>query len=160
MTVINALKVEIEGKEYTIVGDDFYSMLARVKDIQGRQWGEPLGKGKVWVLPGTLSEIGEILSPLEVLADEDEVLNKELEEIAKIQKYVLDNERAISEESDNLGRQARSYSFNSKSRFKAAHLRNSGMLSHAIDYAKLPIEELSAPQIATLKAAVRYMEGE
>jgi hypothetical protein len=154
MAVVSTLKIEVEGKEYIVTGDDFYSMLQEVKAIEGRSW---VADKTHWSVPGTLSEVRAILSPFQVL-DDDQVLDKEVEEIVTLQKYILKNEQSISQESKELREAASAYSYRSVSRHKAAKLRNAAMLDYAVNYAKLPVEELSAPQIATLKAAVRYME--
>lgn len=53
------IRVQIKGKEYNVVGGDFQTMLAAVKQIPGRRF---LGDQKVWLLPGAVGEVRQFLA--------------------------------------------------------------------------------------------------
>ncbi|MEW5961268.1 MAG: hypothetical protein AB1801_26390 [Chloroflexota bacterium] len=48
------IRIQVEGKEFNVVGGSFQDMLAAVKQINGRRF---VGELKVWQLPGTVEEL-------------------------------------------------------------------------------------------------------
>ncbi len=48
------IRIQVEGKEFSVVGGSFQDMLAAVKQINGRRF---VGELKVWQLPGTIEDI-------------------------------------------------------------------------------------------------------
>ena len=93
--VIQTLKIEVSGKEYTVTGSDFYSMLDSVRAVEGRKWNGDLN---LWMLPGTVEEIRTALPGLQILGDEDEVLDAEIAAIKKLQQWILEDVPAIEQE--------------------------------------------------------------
>ena len=152
--VIQTLKTEIKGKEYTVTGSDFYSMLAQVKAISGRKWD---GNRRLWILPGDIEEVRAALPELQILGDEDEVLGAEIAEIQKLQRWILEDEEKVAAKRDELVAKRDRYSFNSKSRIKHAVAVDVACLDHAIDSAKIPVERLAEVQIRGMKRACVIM---
>lgn len=152
--VIQTLKIEIEGKEYTVTGSDFYSMLAQVKAVEGRKWD---GNRRLWILPGAIDEVRAALPELQILGDEDEVLNAEIAEIQKFQKWISEDEKKVAAKRDELVAKRNSYSYGSKSRIKLAIATDAACLDHAIDSAKMPVEKLTEVQIRGMKRACVIM---
>jgi hypothetical protein len=150
--VIQALKIEIEGKEYTVTGADFYSMLSQVKELEGRKWD---GDRKLWKLPGALDEVRAILSDLQILGDEDEVLDAETAEIKNFQKWILEDIPAIEQEIADL--EANKGGYTGKWRNKEAKRKGAWCLRCAIKAASQPIEKLTEPEINGMKRACEIM---
>jgi hypothetical protein len=154
MAVISTLKVEIEGKEFQVTGGNFYDILTSVKAVPGRRWD---GDRKLWILPLTIAEAKEALSEYKILGDEDEVIDAEIAEIEKLQKWILEDEEKVLTEAQSLDTKVKSYSFHSKSSVKASLATEAACLHHAINSAKMPIEKLAEIQIKGMKAACKYM---
>ena len=154
MATIDTLQIEAEGQVYTVTGGDFDNMLAEVQGITDRRWD---GDRTLWILPLTLADAKKALSEYKILGDEDEVIDAEIAEIAKLQKWILEDEQEVLDEAQRLDAKVKSYSFNSKSSVKASIARNAACLHHAINSAKMPIEKLAEIQIKGMKAACKLM---
>lgn len=154
MAIINTLQIETDGQVYTVTGGDFYDMLAEVKAIPGRRWD---GERKLWKLPLTLAEAKDALSEYQILSDEDEVIDAEIAEIAKLQQMILEDEEKVLAEVQSLDAKVKNYSFRSKSSIKASLATEAACLRHAIASAKMPMEKLTEMQIKGMKAACRLM---
>jgi hypothetical protein len=148
-----AIKIEIQNKEFTLSGGEFYDMLSSVKAIQGRRWDDDR---KLWLLPVTLDEAREILSEYEIL-DEDEALDFEAAEIQKLQKQITENQAEVLAEVHRLDTKVKSYSFRSKSSVKSSLAIDAANLRYAINSAKIPIADLADIQIAGMKSACKLM---
>jgi hypothetical protein len=155
MAIITTLKIIVEGKEYTLAGGEFYEMKAAVSAIEGRHCSGP--PDYIWNLPLTLEEAREMLGDYQILGDEDEVLDAEIAEIQKIQKWILEDEVEVLDEALRLDTKVKSYSFRSKSSVKASLAREAACLHHAITSAKIPVEKLAEIQIKGMKAACSLM---
>lgn len=147
------VKVSIKDQLYSVIGDEFWEMLERVKNIPGRQYIQ-----NAWRLPGTLDEARASLAPLRVVND-DELLEAEIKDIQRVQARILELRGVIEKEMNSLSGEVSSYSYGSKSRIKAGKAVAMGRLGHALDYASMPVEQLTDPQIKTLYAALRDIEG-
>ncbi len=148
------IKVSIEGKHYSVIGGDFWEMLEKVKSIPGRK----MLPDKVWSLPVTLDGTRAQLAPLQVV-DEDGLLDAEIADIQRVQSRIQELRPRIEMRISDLDSEVRGYSRNSVSSIKAGKARGSAMLSHALDYATMPVEKLTEPQIKTIYAALRDMEN-
>ena|SRR5690348_11618427 len=146
------IQVSIEGRSYNVVGGKFWEMLEKVKGIPGRQYEQ-----KVWRLPLSLEEARAKLSPLQVV-DGDGLLDVEVADIQRVQSRLQELRPRIERRISDLDSEVRGYSRNSVSSIKAGKARASALLSHALDYAVMPVEKLTEPQIKTLYAALRDME--
>lgn len=151
---MDRLKVEIEGKEFTVAGGGFHEMLAAVKEIQGRRWD---GDRKLWALPITLEEAKEALSEYQILGDEDELIEAEIAEIKKFQAWILEDEPAIRAEIKKISVEVSRYSFHSRSRIKSGLATDEACLRHALGSARMPIEQLTEIQIRGMKKACELM---
>jgi len=147
------IKVSIDGKPYSVIGGDFYEMLEAVKAIPSRSY-----ERKIWCLPLSLEEARTTLAPLQVV-DEDGLLEAEIADIQHVQSRILELKARIEQRVQSLDREVSGYSRNSKSSIKYGLAKSSSMLSYALRYASLPVEKLTEPQIKTLYAALREMEG-
>ncbi|MGB3292605.1 MAG: hypothetical protein WBB01_06455 [Phormidesmis sp.] len=119
------------------------------------------GASKTWTIPDvSLEEFQKAIESegWQLLTSEDERLDAEIAEIERLQKEVCWNAVEIQLRAGWEKATADSYSYNSKSRHKAAALRAFGCLSHALNYANKPIEELAEPEIATLRSAIKRIE--
>lgn len=150
--VIQTLKIEVAGKEYTVVGGDFYSMLAQVKNIEGRKWD---GDRKLWKVPGSLDEVRSSLGGLQILGDEDEVLDAEIAEIQKLQKWILEDVPAIEQEIASL--EADRGGYTGKWRSKEAKRKGAWCLRCALKSASQSVEKLTEPEINGMKRACEIM---
>lgn len=148
------VQVLIDGKTYSVIGGAFWDMLEAVKEIPGRAY-----ERKMWRLPLSLEEIRVQLAPLQVV-DEDGLLDAEIADIRRVQNRLLELEPEIRQRTSGLYADVKSYSYRSKSRIKAGKAITMSNLDHAIEYAKLSIEQLTEPQIKSLYSALRIMEGE
>lgn len=146
------IQVVIEGKSYNVIGGKFWDMLEAVKAIPGRTY-----RNKTWELPLPLEGARATLAPLQIV-DEDDSLEAEVADIQRVQARLQELRPAIERRIRILDGEVSSYSFNSKSSIKAGKAIRSGCLSHALDYASVPVEKLTEPQIKTLYAALRDME--
>jgi len=150
--VIQTLKIEIAGKEYTVTGGDFYEMLSQVKAVEGRRWD---GDRKLWILPGAIEEVRASLPELQILGGEDEVLDAEIAEIKKLQGWILEDFSAIEQEIADL--EANKGGYTGKWRNKEAKRRGAWCLRCAVKSASQPIEKLTEPEIAGMKRACEIM---
>jgi hypothetical protein len=71
---------------------------------------------------------------------------------------VNDRGEEITEKIGELDGWIKGYSFHSKSRTKAGYATDRGCLSHALNYAKKPIDALSEPEILTVRKACKIMD--
>ncbi len=152
---MDKIQVSIQDKCYSVIGGEFAAMLAAVKSLPGRRFTEK----KVWQLPQSLEEARAALAPLQVL-DEDGLLEAEIADIQRVQQRLLELQPQIEARTHDLYGEMQGYSFRSKSSIRAGKAMEYGRLGHALDYAKLPVEQLTEPQVKTLYAALRDMEGE
>lgn len=150
--VIQTLKIKVADREYTVTGGDFYGMLAQVKAIQGRRWDGDL---KIWELPGTIEEVREALSDLQILCGEEEILEAEISEIEKFQKWILEDVEAIQAEMSVL--EAGKGPYSKAWRNKAAKQKGAYCLRCAIQSASKPIERLAEPEINGMRRACEIM---
>lgn len=150
--VIQTLKIEVSGKEYTVTGSDFYSMLDSVRAVEGRKWNGDLN---LWMLPGTVEEIRTALPGLQILGDEDEVLDAEIAAIKKLQQWILEDVPAIEQEIADL--EANKGGYTGKWRNKDAKRRGAWCLRCAIKSASQPVEKLTEPEINGMKRACEIM---
>jgi hypothetical protein len=150
---VDQVKVSIGGQPYSVIGSGFWEMLDQVKAIPGRS----IDAQKVWRLPLSLDEARAQLAPLQIV-DEDGLLEEEIADIQRIQARLLELRPAIERAVRTLDAEISGYSYRSKSNIKAGKMREAGRLSHALDYAQVPVEKLTEPQIKTLYAALRDME--
>jgi hypothetical protein len=148
------VKVSIENRTYSVIGGEFWEMLEQVKSLPGRQFTSQ----KIWQLPFSLDEARARLAPLQVV-DEDGLLEAEIKDIQRVQARILELRESIEKEVHSLDREVSSYSYRSKSRIKAGKAVEMGRLGYALQYASVPVEQLTEPQIKTLYAALRDMEG-
>jgi hypothetical protein len=146
------IQVTIEGKPYSVIGGEFYAMLNAVKDIPGCAY-----RNKVWELPCLLDEARVALAPLQVV-DEDGLLEAEIADIQRIQAQIVEMRSRIEWRISVLDQDVRGYSRNSKSSIKYGLASKSSLLGYALQYASVPVEKLTEPQIKTLYAAAREME--
>ena len=149
---MQTLKIEVAGSEYTVTGADFYEMLAQVKAIAGREWK---GDRKIWALPGTIDEVRSNLHELQILGDEDDVLDAEIAEIQKFQKWILEDIPAIEQEIADL--EANKGGYTSKWRSKDAKRKGAWCLRCAIKSASQSVEKLTEPEINGMKRACEIM---
>jgi hypothetical protein len=152
MATITTLKIQVEGKEFVVTGGDFYEILAEVKAIQGRRWD---GDHILWVLPLTLAEAKEALSDYKILGDEDEVIDAEIEEVEKLQEWILEDIPKIQAEIESL--EADRGGYTGKWRSKAAKRSGAWCLRCAIKVAEKSVEEITGPEIASMKRACEIM---
>jgi hypothetical protein len=152
---MDTIKIEVDGKEYTISEGEFFEMLASVKAIEGCRCSGP--PDYIWKLPLTLEKAREVLSEYQILGDEDEILDAEIAEIQKLQKWILEDEAIVLAEAQQLDERVNSYSFRSKSSIKSSLAKDAACLHHAIASAKLPVEKLAEIQIRGMKAACSLM---
>jgi hypothetical protein len=149
---MDTLKVEIEGKEFTVVGGGFDDMLAEVKDIPGRRWD---GDRTIWILPLNLAEAKEVLSEYKILGNEDEVINEEIKEIEKMKGWILEDIPDIQSEIEKLEADRGGYS--GKWRSKAAKRSGAWCLRCAVKTADKSVEEMTSPEISGMKRACEIM---
>lgn len=149
---MQTLKIEVEGIEYTVAGSDFYSMLEQVKAISGRRWD---GDRKLWKLPGALEEIRAKLGDLQILGTEDEILDAELAEIKKFQKWILEDVEKINREIEDL--EADRGGYTRRWRNKASKKAGAWCLRCAIKAAAQDPETMTQPEINGLKRACEIM---
>lgn len=149
---MQVLKIEVEGIEYTVAGSDFYTMLDRVKAIPGRAWD---GDRRLWKLPGAIDEVRSTLSSLKLLGSDDEVLDAEIEEIRRLQCWILEDIPAIEAEISSL--EANKGGYTSEWRTKDAKRRGAWCLRCAIKSASQPVEKLTEPEINGMKRACEIM---
>ncbi len=150
---MDTLKIEVEAKEFTVTGGDFYNILAEVKNVPGRRWD---GDRNLWALPLTLAEAKEALSAYKILADEDEVIDAEIEEIKKLQGWILEDIPAVQEQIELL--EADRGGYTGKWRNKAAKRTGAYCLRCALKVAEKSIEEITQPEIAGMKRACEIMD--
>ncbi len=131
--LVKTLTVEVQSKQYQVIGNDFYSMLEVVKGIPGRRWQQ-------------------------VVKDEETLLNMEIAQIQRLQAWMNWYAEVARYLSYCEYQHAKSYSFKSKSRFKAASLRDSGCLQHATKYVKKTVDEMTEPEILLLRRAINLVE--
>lgn len=160
MALVKTLEIKVEGRQYQVVGDAFSVMLQCVKAIPDRKWGEFVGEGKVWLVPGTLAEVREQLSPLKVIDNEEDLIELEIQVIRDLQAKLQWFQEVARYVAEHKWRHATTYSFKSKSSRKASEMADSGCLNHAIDYAQKPINQITEPEISTLKRAVQILDAE
>lgn len=151
---MDSIKVSIEGSNYSVIGGDFWDMLAEVKDVPGRKFVD-----KVWHLPCSLEKARELLAPLQIV-NEDGQLEAEVADIQRVQKRVKEFAATIQSRSSTLYDEVQSYSRMSKSRVRAGKASTMTMLDYALQYADIPVEKLTEPQIKTLYAALREIGEE
>lgn len=152
---MDKIAVSIDDRTLFVIGNGFWEMLGQVKSIPGRT----MGAQKVWELPLSLDDARAHVSPLQIV-DEDGLLDAEIADIQRVQAQILSMKLAIEARIEILSGEVSRYSRRSKSSIKAGVARTSACLSHALDYAAMPIEILAEPQIKTLYAALRCMEEE
>lgn len=152
---MDKIQVSIQGKSYSVIGSEFGEMLSAVKSLPGRQFTAT----KVWQLSQSLEEARTALAPLQVL-DEDGLLEAEIADIQRVQQRLLELQSQIEARMSSLSGEIKRYSFRSKSRIRASLVQEYGRLDHALADAKLPVEQLTEPQIKTMYAALRDMERE
>lgn len=147
------IQVSIQGKPYNVIGGKFYDMLVAVKAIPGRQYLQ-----KVWQLPLTLEEARVELAPLQVV-DEDGQLEAEIADIQQTQALILAQKVRIEQWIVELDDEIARFSRNSVSSIKHGRAVQRACLQYALEYALLPLEKLTEPQIKTMYAAMRDLEG-
>jgi hypothetical protein len=152
MTFLDTLKLQIEGKVFTVTGGVFSEMLATAKDIEGRRWD---GDRTLWILPLTLEEAKRALSDYKILGDEDEVIDAEIAEIEKLRGWILEDISAIQTEIEVL--EADRGGYTGKWRNKAAKRNGAWCLRCAIKNAEKPVEQLTQPEISGMKRACEIM---
>lgn len=158
MGFATTLNVQVEGKTLELTGGDFWAMKEFVADRDRFPGREYEGDRKLWVVPDvSLNEFKSLVEAQSwsLLTNEDEALEAELSAIQSIQNWVRWHSEEISYRSEIAAAKAMEYSYRSKSREKTAAMVASGCFHHALKYAKMPVEELSEPQIATLKSALK-----
>jgi hypothetical protein len=144
--------IEVQGQVVPVVGGGFTEMKDFIKEtFPGRRYAD-----LVWHLPQSLDEVRPKIEGKgwQLLVTEDDQLDKELEQIEKLQQWVIWFAEEIRYRAELAAEAYRGYSFNSKSREKARLGSEAGCFSYALDYARMAAEELTEPQIATLKASV------
>lgn len=154
MAIIDSLKIEIDGKDYTVVGGSFNEILAAVKDIEGRRWD---ADRKLWRLPTSLANTSAILGELgyQILGDEDDLLDAEVEEIEKIKSWILEDIPSIQAQIEEL--EANRGGYTGVWRSKAAKRQGAWVLRCAIKSAEKPTEELTEIEINGMKRACQIM---
>lgn len=149
------IKIVIEDMPYSVIGGDFWAMLEQVKSIPGRT----IDRQKVWHLPSSIEEVRRQIQPYQMVT-EDELLDAEVADVQRVQARLLEMRPAIEEKMSTLDDEIGRYSYRSKSRIKGSMMQNNGCLYHALEYASMPVEKLTEPQIKTLYAALRRMGEE
>jgi hypothetical protein len=154
----DSIKVEIEGRVYSVVGASFSEMLASIKDIDGRKFD---GQRKVWTLPCSLEVARETLEDegYEVHGAGDQKRSA-LEDANATQMFIRANAEDIREMQDNLREDYERYSVHSKSNVKQQIGRRIAMLEHALRYAQANLTTLDTQAIATLVKAGNVLRGE
>ena len=156
MAIIKTLSIEVEGKQHQVTGAEFSTMLAAVKDIQGRRWD---GDRKLWIVPGTLDYVRAVLRESDLqIEDEDSLLDKEVAEIKRLQAWMKWYAEVARYLAHCEYEHASKYAFKSKSRNKAESLRNAGCLSHALKEASKAVEAITAPEIAAIRRGIQIVE--
>jgi hypothetical protein len=151
------IQIRIDRKSYSVIGDEFWSMLEHIKAIPSRTFGT-IGGQRVWEVPGSLEDVQQQLQPLQVLDDEG-LLQAELADIGRVQARLLELAPTIEQRIQALDREMSGYSFRSKSSVKAGLAHDSSLLAHALENAGFPVEQLTEPQIKGMYAALKLMEG-
>lgn len=159
MSLLPSLKLEVEGILYHLVGGTSDEMLTAVKRLPKREWGEYLGKGNLWVVPGPIEEVRASLSPLQFFESEDERSQSELLFIQSACAEVLQREDEIQAERTHLLNFVQPYSFNSKSQLKARALNDADCLAIAIFAAKKPIGKLVQLEALSVVRAIRLINA-
>lgn len=90
---------------------------------------------------------------------EEAALDAEIEQIKANQAYILEREERINSLIADLAARISRYSFRSASHIKAGLVTDRALLSHSLDNARLPVEQLTELQVRGLAAAVRYLEA-
>lgn len=157
MTLLPTIKLEVQESPYCLIGGEIDEMLALVKRLPDRKWGEYAGKGNVWILPGTIVEIRAALSPLQVWEPGDELREAELRLIESARAEVTSRETEIQKESIRLSKVVAGYSVNSKSLYKGLALSNANCLRGALVAAEKPIKDLVEFEALTILRAIRLI---
>jgi len=89
---------------------------------------------------------------------EDAALEAEIEQIKANQAWIIQNEDDIRELIGKLSQRISRYSYTSKSSEKAAFASDRALLEHALDNARLPLEQLAEVQVRGMAAVVRRMQ--
>jgi hypothetical protein len=154
----NSIKVEIEGRTFSVVGGGFREMLAAIKDIEGRTFD---GQRRVWTLPCSLEVARETLEAegYEVQGAGDQERSN-LEEANAAQMFIRANADEIREMLKSLRADYERYSYKSTSGVKVQIGRRIGMLEHALRYAQVDLTTLDGQAIATLIKAGHVVKGE
>lgn len=148
MALFSKVRVEVEGKEYTVLGKDFAETLKKVKAIKGREFD---GGRSVWVLPCTVSAARHALRPLQMISSDDELKNAELEEAEQLRDWLLQHEARIQSLIESL--EAERGDYTGRRRKPSAKSRNAWCLRCALKSALEPIENLDALAIGGMKRA-------
>ena len=90
---------------------------------------------------------------------EDAAIDREAADIRRVQALVLAARPALEAQIAALDAEVERYSFRSKSQIKGSKVATSARLSWALVHATADVETLAAPQIATLYAVARSLEG-
>lgn len=163
MSFIKTTTVRINGNDYEVAGGDFNERKTVIKSIPGAKWlGFEAVPEKVWNLPlSTFEEVKVEVEKngLELLGNDDQLLDRELTYIVQLQKELLFQKEAAIFIGDRQQQKGRGYSFKSKSRIKAKALLESGCLQHAVNHASKPVEQLTEPEIASIKAAIKTLDS-
>lgn len=157
--VIDTVKFVASGIEAKLVGGSFWEMKEFISDrnlFPHRKWE---GKETGWVLAQPIEEIKSNLPEgWQIIQDEEQELGVEVEAIASMQAQILWYREVISFESYCLLKQTERYSYRSKSREKARLARDGKCLHHALSHAQLPIDELAAPAIASMRRSLEILD--
>jgi hypothetical protein len=154
----DSIKVEVEGRTFSVVGGGFREMLAAIKDIEGRTFD---GQRRVWTLPCSLEVARETLEAegYEVQGAGDQERSN-LEEANAAQMFIRANADEIREMLKSLRADYERYSYRSTSQTKQQIGRRIGMLEHALRYAQSDLTKLDSQAIATLVKAGHVLKGE
>lgn len=157
MAIITTLKIEIQNKEFTLSGGNFYEMLSAVKEIEGRRWD---GDRKLWILPISLGTAQEALEEFgyRILASEEDLINAEFEEIERIRALIEAHHEMAEQVREGLDESRKTYSFHSKSRRAASIATDSACIREALRSVKKPVETLTEIEIRGMRRACEILE--
>lgn len=157
MTLLPSLKLKVEEIPYCLIGGELDELLAAVKRLPDRAWGEYTGRGNCWFLGGTIADVRAALSPLQVLEPGDELKESLLKIIQDARDLITSRESQVQKESRRLFALAAIYSEKSKSPCKADALRDGYCLLNAIEANRKPISALNDSEALALVRGARLI---
>ena len=169
-------RMKIAGNQIAIISPynaDFVAALKTEVPAAARKWD---AVAKTWTVS---ADYGDVVAGLmsrhyglfvdERVADkgeqaaveeqiEDAALEAEIEQIKANQAWIIQNEDDIRELIGKLSQRISRYSYTSKNSEKAAFASDRALLEHALDNARLPLEQLAEVQVRGMAAVVRRMQ--